>query len=1167
MKSFIACSFLFFCTYFANALLITEFLASNNGGLKDVFGDSSDWIEIYNDGSGTVDLAGYGLSDNAKKPFKWSFPSTNLVAGAFIVVFASDHDLRVTGEELHSGFKLSTDGEYLGLCDPDGNILSEYAPTFPPQFDNVSYGLGCQGELQTIVLRQTNSVAYAFVPSDDSLGTAWQDIAFDDSSWKSGNTGVGYEMAPESATSFTDYIGIDVSEMYEENGSCYIRMPFVVDQPEVLSHLRLRMIYDDGFVAYLNGTEIARKNAPDTLSWNSTATTYHDENDVLTLENFDISSKINLLRSGTNVLSLHALNDTTTSSDFLMDARLEALCVSNVVFSGVGYFSQVTPGAFNGLSFDNRISPVVVSVDSGIFETSFDVTLSSPDDDVIIRYTLDATQPTLEHGELYSGPITISETTTLRAGAFRADALNPRPVARTYVFLDDVIAAPSGVQPGPLWPSGTINGQVFDYGMDENITQAPEYAPYIKNAFTQIPILSLIVSPGNLFNASTGIYTHASRDGRLWERQADIMCLDTSGELFNVGCGLRIRGNFSRTGKNAKHSFRLFFRGEWGASSLKYPLYGSEGTASFDKLDLRTAQNFSWSCSGGNDARENLMCRDVFPRDLQGEMGEPYTRSRYFHLLLNGHYWGIYQSEERPEEHFGETYFGGNKDDYDVIKPDHYVSSACSGNTDAWNALWEMASQGFTEETYLQAVGRNPDGSRNPNYPVLLDPTNLADYTIINNFVGNNDAPLALDGAKPNNFFAVYNRVNPQGFKFFCHDSEHSMVKSYLNTDKTKTKDTGKASPGAFNPRYLHQQLCATEGYKKVFRSRVSKYYFQNGLCTTARATELFMKRVKEIDLAIIAESARWGDVRTDYKDYQPFTKNDHWIPEITWVTGTFIRTRYNLTLSQFRTRTWYPNYAPPVITPNGGVIAEGNTVELSGDFPLLYTLDGSDPTDSDTALPYTAPLTLSKPGLLRVAYSPAECSTPLECQAYFTVEKTSPLLVTEIMYMPKAEGSLFSEKDYEFLELYNNSDEAFFPGSQYITGGVTFAFASLAKEIPARSYVLVVANKAAFAERYDTNGLYIAGEFKGSLSNSGETLVLSNYSLTYGGKWYEEARGLGPSIVPQDYSRELEAYSTKSAWRVSAFPFGSPGFGEVPEPTMVLTILIFLFGLKRKFA
>ena len=72
-------------------------------------------------------------------------------------------------------------------------------------------------------------------------------------------------------------------------------------------------------------------------------------------------------------------------------------------------------------------------------------------------------------------------------------------------------------------------------------------------------------------------------------------------------------------------------------------------------MDIRTAQNYSWSCEGGNDARENIMCRDVFARDMQREMGEPYTRSRYVHILLNGHYWGLYQFQERAEEHFAET--------------------------------------------------------------------------------------------------------------------------------------------------------------------------------------------------------------------------------------------------------------------------------------------------------------------------------------------------------------------------------------------------------------------------------------------------------------------------------------------------------------------------------
>lgn len=123
-------------------LIITEFLAVNVGGLKDEDGASSDWLEIYNAGSQAVDLAGWHLTDDPNDLGKWTFPQTNLASGGYLVVFASDKDRRLASSELHTNFKLTSDGEYLGLVQSNGVTIEwEYAPAFPAQSQNVSYGV------------------------------------------------------------------------------------------------------------------------------------------------------------------------------------------------------------------------------------------------------------------------------------------------------------------------------------------------------------------------------------------------------------------------------------------------------------------------------------------------------------------------------------------------------------------------------------------------------------------------------------------------------------------------------------------------------------------------------------------------------------------------------------------------------------------------------------------------------------------------------------------------------------------------------------------------------------------------------------------------------------------------------------------------------------------
>lgn len=109
-------------------LLISEFMASNTRILADEDGEFSDWIEIHNPGANTVNLDGWFLTDATNDLTKWRFPATNLNAGGYLVVFASNKDRRIPGARLHANFRLTSSGEYLALVQPDGtNIASTFA--------------------------------------------------------------------------------------------------------------------------------------------------------------------------------------------------------------------------------------------------------------------------------------------------------------------------------------------------------------------------------------------------------------------------------------------------------------------------------------------------------------------------------------------------------------------------------------------------------------------------------------------------------------------------------------------------------------------------------------------------------------------------------------------------------------------------------------------------------------------------------------------------------------------------------------------------------------------------------------------------------------------------------------------------------------------------------
>src|SRR4051794_14526443 len=106
----------------AESVILSEFMADNATGLKDEDGEYSDWIEIQNAGTTTVNLAGWALTDDAGNLGKWLFPSVTLSPGQFLMVFASGMNRQVAGAQLHTNFSLSTTGEYLALIKPGGAI-------------------------------------------------------------------------------------------------------------------------------------------------------------------------------------------------------------------------------------------------------------------------------------------------------------------------------------------------------------------------------------------------------------------------------------------------------------------------------------------------------------------------------------------------------------------------------------------------------------------------------------------------------------------------------------------------------------------------------------------------------------------------------------------------------------------------------------------------------------------------------------------------------------------------------------------------------------------------------------------------------------------------------------------------------------------------------------
>ena len=716
-----------------------------------------------------------------------------------------------------------------------------------------------------------------------------------------------------------------IDSMFGSSTEAYLRIPFSVDDVTSIDALSLRMNYDDGFVAYLNGTEVARRN----VMIDGTVDNDRPVEDAVLVEGIDFTSHIDLLNDGENVLAIHGINISADSDEFLLAAELAEFTVE---FGDHAYFRTPTPGEFNPATGASEFLVRDVSIDqpAGFYEDAFEVAIAATQG-TTIRYTTDGSEPTDSGGMEYTGPITVAGTTTLRARSFKSGAEPSFVETATYVFLEDVLTQSSNGQAPEGFPtSRNINGQQLDYGMDPAIVESATWGPQLMEALTQVPTMSIVMDVDDLLGTRDGIYTHAQSHGRAWERPASLELLNPDGsEGFQVNAGIRIRGGFSRTGRNPKHAFRLFFRDEYGDSKLEFPLFGDEGTDSFDKIDLRTTQNYSWAFGG--DGR-NTFVRDVFSRDIQGAMGQPYTRSRFYHLYINGQYWGLFQTQERSEARYAASYYGGDSDDYDVVKSagssGGYQTEATDGNLEALQRLADFFYQrnGLSDanmEDYFRAQGMNPDGTPNSEYERLLDVENLIDYMILTYYTSDADGPGSkFTRPRVNNYYGIFNRENPDGFKWFEHDSEHSLDTgnaARANYNMVTPLTTGGSQFRYFNPHWMHERLAETNSeYRLKFADAVHRHLFNDGLLTVDNALEVIDTRAAEIDMAIIAESARWGDAQRG----TPYTKTN-WEIALEDVRD-WIEDRRDVVLGQLRDQGWYVD--PPTFIVDGEP-SEGGTV------------------------------------------------------------------------------------------------------------------------------------------------------------------------------------------------------------------------------------------------
>ncbi|MDA3881466.1 MAG: CotH kinase family protein [Prolixibacteraceae bacterium] len=862
--------------------------------------------------------------------------------------------------------------------------------------------------------------------------------------------------------------------------------------------------------------------------------------------------------------------------------RLVPLFISLILF-------QLTcAGNFNLENEPDSVQKnIIFSHQAGFYTAPFTLKISTPVAGADICYTIDGSEPSSSTSAINGGIMaSIDVNPDITAGRGRTPAFVVRAVlkvsntaitssfTKTFIFTDKVKQQKN---PGHNWPNKNVNGQRIDYEMADDVTSNSQYSIQFTHALYQIPSISVVTDMEHLFDTETGIYVNAEKKGIEWERPCSAELIFPDGtEGFSINAGLRIRGgNSAKNKNNPKHAFKLFFRGEYGNTKLKYPLFGSEGADSFDRIDLRCEQNYSWSMDGST---HNTMVKDIFSRDLQREMGQPYKRGRYYHLYLNGMYWGVFQTDERADNSYAETYFGGDKDDYDIVKVDTqpwpYFVEAADGNLNAWKQLWNLSRTGFqSNRNYYKLEGKNERGETIQGAEVLVDIDNLVDYMLVIFYTGNFDAPVSgwYSNDMPNNFYGVYNRRDKsQGFKFMAHDSEHSMFvdKVYgfngINENRVNLGSTGSmyiSDVLDFNPQWLHYRLTSNSEYSFRFADRAYELLAAAGILTPAKADSLFRIRVEEIDRAIIAESARWGDAQT----HSSLTKHEHWEPEIEKMYNDYFPRRTDIVISQLKNEGLWPLGDAPLIMADDKLIENMRTefvdnIEVSMLNPnstgtIYYTLNNTDPRKLEGDLSNDASSFSSYDRLslveTTVIWSRVKFDhgwSPLQKVVLRNSESNfSNLKITELHYHPEDEISgddSVSGKKYEFIELKNTGENLIDMSNIEFTEGIIYHFPLETILMPGEFYV-IASDPACFAERY---GRFSDGSFAKNIANDGERIslvdqagqFLISFEFSDKSPWPVEPDGQGYSLSAVELNPEGSP-SEHTYWKASRMINGSP--------------------------
>jgi hypothetical protein len=1430
-------AFLMAMATLANAadVQISEFMASNSRTLQDDFGQFEDWVELYNNSSIPVALGGWALTDDAKDPFKWRFPATNLPPRSYLVVFASNRDRKTAGLPLHTNFRLSADGEYLALIRPDGTMATRFSPAYPPQVPDVAFGFGPKTAGDRVI--STNATGRVLVPTTGPLPANWTSSGFNDTSWRLATNGIGFETGQpdEPATlqadiladnptgywplnepsganitnygslgaaghgqmvggvvlgvpgprpnafpgceagnlaarlnginarieipyspalnpkeSFTveawvkpartggpaawlfsslnvatgrngyafaqDYaakgqwefrlgdssgyiamayggavdtntwqhlagvydgttarlyvngslaasatlgrpfepnttertvIGGRINDanpyyyagdidnvsvipralsaaeiasrfhlatnagpanasfpyaglirtdlrdsMLNRNSAACLRLPFTLTNASEVTQLKLRVKYDDGFAAWLNGQPVAAANAPQTLAWNSTATARHPASQALQFAEFDLSSQAAALAAGPNLLALQGLNVAATNSDLLLLCELE-ISAGGDYQPAPRYFVSPTPGSANGTGTAD-LGPVISWVGHmpQIPGTNDSLTVTCRVDqafaaitNVTLRWRVmfDALResPMFDDGQHGDGP----------AGDGVFGATIPSQQGNTRLYS-------AGQMVRWFLTAADSKGRTSRWPLFETPAESEEYLGTVvqpDSIASRIPTFHLF-APTNVLQPGPNtqqIGADSESGGRV--------ALYYDGEFYD-NIYMELRGNTS-AGLNKKAH----------------------------RLEFNPGHTFRHPGPGGRIRRSSLLAEHLDPAFIRqhlcfwflDQMGVPSPFDYPVRLQLNGVFYQLaFHTDVLGEAQLDRL---GYDPEGALYKCAGQVNTAFD-STGGFQKLLPKTNL-VSRADYLELASgireSNPLTVRRAAVFDRFDVAQIINYLSCARWVAENDDVWAN--------MTLYRDTFGDGlWRIIPFDMNASWGQLYGGISPLQaTTDTSKSHPfyggsqvqenGNSMWNRIYDVVVALPETRDMLRRRqrtvLDTLVQPPGTPSNQLIIENYIRQLtNQIHPEAILDRQKWG--------YSPWASGQSFPRGVSDLFTQFIpQRRAHWYVTHCVTNTAKPigvgsayNAALPLSQPTNAAItvddwdvnpASGNQDE---EFVCLtnqnsYAVDVSGwklqgavthKLRPGTVIPAGSSLYLSP----NVAAFRARATGPRGGLGLFvqgdyeghlsawgetltltdlsgrTVSQTnftgSPSLaqqflrITEIMYNPAPlAGSSYESQSYEYLKLKNVSPSATLDlRGVRLTNGIFFHFSTnKATQLPPGQTLLLARDTNAFRLRYGT-GLAVAGQFVGALENAGETLRLEDASgekileFAYNNRWYPLTDGLGFSLETVDEHAPWSFWDQKANWRSSGTLDGSPGEAN-PAPSTRPPILV----------